>query len=340
MRRLAAVFLFFFATLCATSGFAQVGGSGPAGVSGKGSSRFAGSMVSLRPTASALSLDKAAEPTWNPYVATQVMLAPRMRLTKRISLSAMLIAAHEHTANDWTTEAGETTLSDTFLTTNVSLVRFKSIGLGLGASFQVRAPTSKASQARTMLFGLLGGLSASWSTSFKIAGHKQAVSVMVLGRVGRFIHRQAEASLETPWLSECGSLPGGCARYAHAGVRNLDWRTQIISALSYRPHPRVGISAQIGSFYDLLAPLPTTTVQGYNIAADPTDPNARGIAFYILSASFQPSSSFAIAAGTETAARHLAPDSSYRAPFFNRNTLLFVSLRVFPAALYAALAGS
>ena len=97
--------------------------------------------------------------------------------------------------------------------------------------------------------------------------------------------------------------------------------------------PKLNVSAQIGSFYDLLDPLPDAHTQGFTIAADPTDPNARGIAFYILSVSYQPTAAFAIAAGTETANAHLAPDSTYRAAFFNRNTTFFLSLRAFPAAL-------
>jgi len=312
---------------------AQVGGNAPAGVAKTGRSAFSGSMVSIRPTVSARTLDRSAEPTWNPYVATQMMLAPRYAFTSRVSVSALLIAAREHTNSDWTTEDGETTLSDTFLTGNFRLFSHKGTGLGLGASAQLRLPTSKASQARTMVAATLAGLSASWGKGFSVLGAKQSIAVQLIGRAGRFWHENAEASLEKPWLADCGSLPTGCARFSHNGRRNVAWRTQLIGALSYRPHPKVSFAIQAGSFYDMLEPLPDTTAQGFTVSAHPNGANDRGIAFYILSASWQPHAAFAIAAGTETANAHLAPDSTYRTPFFNRNTLIFVSLRAFPAAL-------
>ena len=57
---------------------AQVAGTGPAGVTGGSGTMFAGSMVSYRNVVSAVSLDKNIEPTWNPYYAMTLMLAPRV----------------------------------------------------------------------------------------------------------------------------------------------------------------------------------------------------------------------------------------------------------------------
>lgn len=333
MRRLATILVFVLLSGAASTAMGQAVGGAPAGVSGGGGSRFAGSMVSLRPTVSALSLDKSAEPTYNPYVATELMLAPRLGIGQRVSLSAMLIATREHTNSDWTSDAGESTLSDTFVTANVRILTIRSAGLSLSGAVQLRLPSSKASQARTLMLGTLGGLTAAWSKPFTLFGVQQRVSLVLIGRAGKLLHRYAEASLETPWLTDCGALPTGCARFAHSGARNIDWRTQLISSLSYQAHPKVSVSIQVGSFYDLLVPLTTAKTQGLTIEPDPTDPSARGIVFYIVSLAVQPHPAFSIAAGTETASAHLAPDSTYRKPFFNRSTLLFIALRMFPAAL-------
>ena len=321
------------AVLLCQPAVAQVAGNAPAGVSGSGSSVFAGSMVSVRPTVSALALNKAAEPMWNPYFGTQVTLAPRVSLSRRASLSAMLIINREFTQSGSTTYAGETTLSDTFLSGSFTVLSHPPSGLRLAANAQLRLPSSKASLGRTMIAGLLGGASLSWSRKFKLFGVQQAVSLIGIGRFGRIFHQHAEASTEQPWLAECGALPTGCGRFSHSGSRNNKYRGQAIVSLSYRPVSKLSLSFQVGSFYDLLYDLPAAKTQGFEVPLDPTDPSGRGIAFYIVTLSYQPIRALAVALGTETANAHLAPDSTFRTPFFNRNTTIFLSLRAFPAAL-------
>ncbi len=319
-------------------GFAQVGGTGPAGVSAGKGTRFAGSMVSYRNIVGAVGLDKSAEPTWNPYYAMALMLAPRARLNGRFSVSGMIIGTQELTRSDWTTDAGEMTLSDTFITVNAALTRLGPVGLA--ASAQLRLPTSKASQARTMRGAALAGLTASYGGSFSIGGWKNRVSLALIGRFGGFWHKYTTAGLETPWLDGCADLVGGCGRFAHSGVRNAETRTQGIGALSWMPWSRLSISAQFGVFYDRLYDLaPAETRDGLSVAADASDPDARAIVFYVLSANFVVNKSLSIAAGTETAHLQQAPDSTHRRPFFNRNTTLFVALRLFPDAIVASLRG-
>lgn len=331
--RIAAACAAVLVLLVAATAAAQVAGNSPAGVSGSGSSKFAGSMISLRPTVSALSFNKGAEPMYNPYFGTQITLAPRLSLGKRASVSAMLIINREFTHSGSTTYAGETTLSDTFISGSFTILSHPASGLRLAANAQLRLPSSKASSGRTMVAGLLGGLTASWSRKFTLFGVSQRVSVTGIGRFGQIWHQHAEASIEQPWLSECGSLPTGCGRFSHSGRRNNKYRSQAIAALSYVPVQKFSVSVQVGSFYDLLYDLPAATSQGFDVATDPSDPSGRGIAFYIVTLSYRPITALAIALGTETANAHLAPNSTFRTPFFNRNTTIFLSLRAFPAAL-------
>ncbi|MCO4762845.1 MAG: hypothetical protein KC502_15125 [Myxococcales bacterium] len=318
---------------------AQVGGTGPAGVSAGKGTVFAGSMISYRNVVSAISLDKTSEPTWNPYYAMTLLFAPRVKLSKRLSLSGMIIATQELTQSDWTNQAGEATLSDTFLTVNYRIGGAK--GFGLSASGQVRLPTSKASQARTLLVGGLAGFVGSWGTGFSVAGFKQRVSLALIGRYGFFANRYTTGSLDTPWLEGCADLMGGCSRFSHSGARNPESRWQGIGALTWMPHSRLSIAVQFGLFYDTLYDLGTTTTQhGVSVAADSTDPDARGIVFYVVSANFRVNKSLSLAFGSETASLQLAPDSTKRTPFFNRNTTLFFAVRIFPDALISSLRGS
>ena len=318
---------------------AQVAGTGPAGVTGGSGTMFAGSMVSYRNVVSAVSLDKNIEPTWNPYYAMTLMLAPRVQLGKRFSLSGMITASRELTSSDWTSEAGEATLSDTFLTGSYRIGGLA--GFGVSASAQVRLPTSKASLARTLRVGGLIGLVGSYGKAFSIAGWSQRVSLALIGRYGWFAHKYTTASLDTPWLDGCADLVGGCSRFAHSGARNPETRTQGIAALTWSPLSRLNLSAQFGVFYDTLYDLGTATSKsGVEVAADATDPDARGIVFYVLSANVRINKSLSIAFGSETAHLQLAPDSTPRRPFFNRNTTFFIAVRLFPDAIVSTLRGT
>ena len=160
-------------TRCA---LAQVGGQAPAGASSTGGgtpSIFAGSMVSTRGVLGANSIDKSADPTWNPNVGMALLLAPRVALGQRFSLSALLTVSREFTHEDWTTQSGETTLSDTFLTLGASIWSSKELGLSLSGAAQVRLPTSKPSQQNTMILAGLAGLGLSWSGQFAPMGWSQ-----------------------------------------------------------------------------------------------------------------------------------------------------------------------
>ena len=340
-RRIAVVVMMMaFTTLVAPShGVAQVAGTGPAGVTAGKGTIFAGSMVSYRNVVSAVSLDKNIEPTWNPYYAMTLMFAPRVRVSKRLSISGMITASRELTGSDWTNEAGEATLSDTFLTASYRIGGVA--GFGLSASGQLRLPTSKSSLARTMRIAGLVGFVGSWGKSFSIVGWRQRVSLALIGRYGWFGHKYTTASLDSPWLDGCADLVGGCSRFAHNGARNPENRTQGIAAFTWMPLSRLSLSAQFGVFYDRLYDLSTVkSTSGVDVAADSTDPDARGIVFYVVSANFSVNKSLSIAIGSETAHLQLAPDSTPRRPFFNRNTTFFLAVRLFPDAIVSHLRGS
>jgi hypothetical protein len=308
---------------------AQVGGQAPAGSGASSSSRFAGSMVSLRNQVGAPSFNRGALPDYNPNVSIAMLIAPR-------SLSALTTVTRELTDADWTTQAGETTLSDTFLTGGVGLLSSKSTGLALSGALQVRAPTSKSSLANGMVAGVLAGFTGSWSASFAPFGWKQSLSLALIGRVGPFFHRTTTGSLQTPWLDGCAELAGGCGQFAHNGVRTPLWRAQGIGALTWNPLDRLSISFQGGVFYDRLRDVAAATSRaGFVVPADPTDPSARGIIFTALYANLSVHPALSFALGSETGHLQLAPDSTYRQPFFNQFTTVLFAVRVFPDALFA-----
>ena len=329
------------AQLPARFAVAQVGGQAPAGASSSGggaASIFAGSMISTRGLLGANSIDKSADPTWNPNVGMALLLAPRVALGDRLSLSALLTVSREFTHEDWTTQSGETTLSDTFVTLGASIWSSKELGLSLSGAAQLRLPTSKPSQQNTMILAGLAGVGLSWSGQFTPMGWSQSVNVALIGRTGPFVHRYTTGSTDTPWVDGCAELVGGCSQFSHDGVRNPAWRHQGIAALTWGPHPRLSLSLQGGVFYDLLTPQPKVTSRaGFEVGSSKLDPDARAIVFTAAYLNFVVTPAVSIAAGVETAHEQLAPDSTYRQPFLNRFSTYLIAFRLFPDALVAGL---
>lgn len=327
------------AALPTRSASAQVGGQAPAGASSSGGgtpSIFAGSMISTRGVLGANSIDKSADPTWNPSVGMALLLAPRMALGDRFSLSALMTVSREFTHEDWTTESGETTLSDTFVTLGAGIWSSKTLGLSLSGAAQLRLPTSKPSQQNTMVVAGLAGLGLSWTGQFAPMGWSQSLNIALIGRTGPFVHRYTTGSTETPWVDGCAELVGGCSQFAHDGVRNPAWRHQGIAALTWSPHARVSLSLQGGVFYDLLTPQPKATSRaGFAVSSSELDPDARAIVFTAAYLNLVITPAVSIAAGVETAHEQLAPDSTYRQPFLNRFSSYLIAFRLFPDALVA-----
>lgn len=327
------------ALLVASGATAQVGGQAPAGAESSGTpSIFAGSMVSLRQQVGAPSFMKDALPDYNPNVSAALLLAPRVRLGDRFSLSAMITITRELTNSDWTTDDGETTLSDTFLTLGAALWNNPKLGLGLSASAQLRLPTSKPSLQNSMIGAALFGLTASWSKGFAPLGWQQSLSIALIGRVGPFAHRYATGSFDSPWLEGCAELPSGCGQFSNDGARNPVWRAQGIGAVTWGPAPKLSLSLQGGVFYDKLGEIPTATSRsGFEVPRSGTDPDARGIVFTALYLNYSVAPAVSVALGTETAHLQLQPDSTYRQPFFNQFTTVLLAVRLFPDALVAGL---
>lgn len=300
-------------------------------------SRWAGSVLTYRNVANAIGLQKDVEPTWEPMYAMSLVAAPRFRIAKGLGIAVLAQATREITDNDWTTERGEIWLADTFATLNMSAPRLDLLATTVGAHLRLRLPTSKASLARTMRVGTFVGVNTTTAGSFDLFGLKQTLALQLIGRLGYLWHRYTEASLDEPWLGGCADLPGGCMRYSHSGLRNTEWQTQLMGAFNWQLHPTFGLAVQAGAFLDRLHPLAdaTTSAGAIAVPVDPTDPNTRGLAFYVIAATWQPISTLAVSFGSETVHNQLRPDSTYRRPFFNRSTTLFVGLSLFPSALFA-----
>lgn len=291
-----------------------------------GNTPFAGSFVTLRNVATAMSLSKSADPTYNPYYALSLSLAPNWNVNKQVYVRANLSMTRELTHEDWTTYSGETMLSDTSVTAGWRAIRLPSIGLSAALEAALALPTSKASQARTLQAGTGVGVTAVWA-----AGN---FAVIGISRVAYQWNRYTTGETETPWLAGCSSSAAGCDPYVTTGVRNPQWRFTNFGILSWSPTAWMGLNLQGGVVADLLYDLSASKSRAAGVIVPLGDgANHRELMVYGLSAEFRPHKALTVALGAETANPQLAPDSTYRAPFFNRFTTLYVDLQVAPDKL-------
>ncbi len=287
---------------------------------------YRGSGANLRTTVSALSFDEAAEPDYNPYVESTVDLRAMWWFTDWLNTSASMGFSRELTESDITTQGGETWPSDLFL--GVGFSRFANVRLlnidlsgGLGAQL----PVSPSSQARTLLVGVTPSLSG--TRRFDLLG---GLSLTYGYRATKYFHEYTTAERETPLITSCASAGRGCEPYLNTGVRNVSWRQVHSGSVSLGLIDTLSVSVGTSVFID-------TVYDGVQderisfVAQEPTD-NRHSIA-YNLGLSYSPMPSVSLGLGASTANAQLAPDSTYRAPFFNRNTTFYLDVGLDVAGL-------
>lgn len=288
-------------------------------------SLFAGSLLSFRNSTSAISLDKSAEPMWNPQYSLSLTMAPNVNISPKFFVRGNLTVSRELTNADWTSYDQETTLSDTTFTLGYRAFRFP-VGIMWNFDGQVGLPTSKASQART-----LNATTALGSQLIFFKGNFFAVASF---RASKFWNSYTTGETETPRITNCRELSTGCDPYLNTGVRNAEFRIVTVASTGYTVVPWLTLNLTGGVISDLLYKNTTQDARGGIAVAPKGDaPNYREFMYYSVSADFRVHPSVTLSLGTDTFNSQLAPDSTYQKPFFNRFTTVFFDVTFFPDRL-------
>lgn len=292
---------------------------------------FRGSAFTYRNVATAISFARDAEPTYNPYYAMAFTFSPRWWVGDIFNASLDFTILREITESDWTTRDGEAAVSDLRLTLGASdFVTVPVLGIDLGASLGLVAPTSKASQARTMVIGIRPGISL--SRTFPV------LSGLVLSygfSATKVFHEATTAQREEPEIAGCVGSAGGCEAYMNTGVRNASWGLSNSFALNLQLVEWLGIGASFAVIHSFLCDQEDTGIvhdEGTGIDAASGDDlggsgeSVRYSMAYGLEVAVKPIPALGIAIGAQTANPQLSPDSTYEKPFFNRYTAIYLDL--------------
>jgi len=287
-----------------------------------------GSSITVSNVVSLNTLDKSAEPTYNPYYGLQTTFAPRWWLNEQVYLRGSFSLSREFTESDITTQADETVPSDVSLGVGAQLWHIPVVGIDTAAGFDVRLATSPYSQAQTLRFALTPGVSL--NRTFPEAAN---LSLRYSLAFVRNFHDSTTGELDAVPTLGCRSTDfTHCDTFRSTGVRNV--RTRVSQGAEIAIEPWSWVSASVGAslLYDYLY-RPLTTADATFESQD--DQGTRTIVVSSMELAFTPLDVLTVAvSATASNAQRQANQENY-ALFINRNTELALDLRLDVAALTA-----
>jgi len=291
-----------------------------AGAEEKEGKPWRGTLLTYRNVASAISLEKDAELTYNPYYAMYLGFGPRWWFSKVFYVAGDVGVTRELTEADDTTYSGEFLLDDVFLKAGAAnFLTIPVVGLDFSGSFSAIAPTSKLSDARTLIVGLRADLFV--SRTFPLL---KGLTVAYGLQGTRYLHEYTTAERDSPLIPGCNSPTGQCEAHLNTGDLNAAWRLMNLFSLSVDFTDWIGMSGAFAVITDYLY----DSVDDERVSYVPTQPTgSRYAMLYEAELYAKPLPSLGVGLGVSTVNPQLSPDSSREDPFINRYTALYLDLR-------------
>ncbi|HUU01431.1 MAG TPA: hypothetical protein VM425_08340 [Myxococcota bacterium] len=292
-----------------------------------------GSQLIYSNTFNLISLDRSAELTYNPNYSMTWSFRPRWWFGDNFFVRATLDVTRELTEADETTYSREAWLGDLSLVAGVAkLWTVPLVGVDISGDIGLTFPTSKASQAATLVMAVAPRLRL--SKTFNLL---KAFIVGANLRVTPYFHRYTTRELESPLIANCSANEAGCGAFLNSGSRNAFLRLTPSLDATQVIFDWLGVSLSYGWLIDWLH----ATNGGEDVVSyQPQQPqDQRYYSFFQLNVFFEPASFVEVDLNLLTYAPQLAPDSNYYNPFFNRYTTFSVDLIIRVDGLIGLLGG-
>lgn len=290
-------------------------------------SPFRGSVIAYEHAATAISAFKGAEPRWNPYYAHQISLRPefhwedwpvyfrgRFNLSQELTLSDSTTYRHEVVWSDATLEAVAPGWVEP-----VTKIR-------IGGNLRLTVPLSKASWAQTLTLGI--------SPALTVTRPFPVLKGLVVGygvRYAGFLNRSTTTVFDGPRIP-CGDPDSAlCRRLSHSGSRNPVWSLSHGPVVVLMATEKLAFTATFNHYFTqlhALTPASVPALTGEVTLGDGNGIDGRFSAVAVLDATYALTDELSLAAGVLTSASQLGPDGTYRNPFVNRFTMLYVDVLV------------
>lgn len=288
-----------------------------------------GSMLVYENSFSALSLDKAADPEFNPYYAMSLDMRPRWYLRDDLSVRGRLVLDLELTDSDSTDTAQELTISDlTFdLAYAPSFFKIPVIDVKGSASLRVYLPTSIASRARTMVMALSPAIGL--MRPFKLRSEGKAFSTLTARygfRTVKYMHKWATASAPADRLG-CSPTRPECVQ---SGRRNRNWRFINTFGLDLQILPKLSFSGTFMLINDIKHGLDAQTLDTLAgpIAVGESQIDHTAAVWTVFDVTYQALEWMHLSLGTSTYHPARTLESNVRGPFLNRYTNIYFDIAI------------
>jgi hypothetical protein len=299
----------------------------------KWKSPWRGTSITYRNAVTARTFKKDADLTYNPYYEMSWNLHPQWWIGDVFNAALDFTITRELTESDDATYDNETLFSD--ITLILAASKFATIpvlGIDMSASLSLYGPTSKSSQARTMMFGMKPGLSL--KRNFDVLA---GISLGYSFGISKYFYESTTAQNEEASISGCAASVGGCEAYQNTGVRNTSWGLSNAFSLSIAFIEELSVDASFGLKHSFLyaqsggvdnTGIDSTGTAQYEMSTwqPGDDANIRYSLMYGLGVTVTPIQALSIGLGAETANPQLRTDATYERPFFNRYTVVFLDL--------------
>lgn len=287
---------------------------------------FKGSTITYENTFSAYSLDESAQISYNPYYAMSFSFRPVFALWRDLVLNLRLDLEVELTNADDTTYYHEPKFSDTFAAISyMPIYTIPYLGIDVGAAFNLVFPTGLESLAESRYLGF--GPELLLSKKFDLL---EGLTLSYSFRYLKYLNEYTTLQRDTnPYICPTSSGPE-C--YAHGQLGDPSHSMLFRNDLSVKMDffKWLSFTAEV-LFYNYLnydVTKDTITIDGDEIPIDSIDSPQNHVAsiWYVVDVTFTPLDYLSFSIGTSTFSPQLNPDSTYRQPFFNRDTNFYVDV--------------
>lgn len=277
---------------------------------------------------SALSFNRGADLTYNPYYAQSLSFRPRYYLRDDLSLRARLDLEIELTLSDDSDHAREWILSDLLLDVNYapSWMTIPVLKVQVNPYLRFAFPTSKVSQGHSMMLSMGPGFALRREFPLLKGRFLKSIGLTYAFRGTKYLNEFTTGQIATGIC--LGSNPDNPA-CTQSGTRNVSWRLNNVFEARLQIMDKLSFTADVLLFNDLLYKLDSEDVSaavGSNSMVGDSRINHRAATWVIFDVSYDLLEWLWLSLGTSTFYSQLTPDSNYRTPLFNRYTTFYLDV--------------
>ena len=287
---------------------------------------YRGSSFTWGHSISALTLDKSAESTYNPYYAQAFDFKPRWYLRDDLSLRARFVFEVEMTDSDSLDSAHGIYTTDLSLEANYApkWMKIPFLDISVNPSLRIYLPTGTFSKRKSLLMTIAPGVALRRSFTLLKGKFLKEIGLVYGFRFSKYLNGYETASLDSTGICGGSNIDPSQPSCVTSGARNVSYRIVNTFGFNLKVMEKLTVGATLMVINDMLYDIEAGTYEVGNnnpsVALGASEINHKGSLWGVFSIDYDVLPWMSLSLGTSTFYNQLANDSSYRGFFFNRYT--------------------